>query len=230
MVELKIRTSRRIEARDITDEVRRAADGKDGHSVHLFCLHTTCGLTINENADPAVMTRFDRCVRQAGARRLPVQARRRQLRCPHQVFPCRLFPYHSIVRGGSRAWDVARHLPDGVRRAPGKKNCPYRGQIICGVCDEITANSASICRSFGRLRPCFLAGPLHAAKDDVPTPKEYGVYVKTATKLVRILPNIVFQDGAMLYIESNNPPHFPLKDIKYFIFYGKHGHAIPHLQ
>lgn len=55
MVELKIRTSRRIEARDITDEVRRAAAGKDGHSVHLFCLHTTCGLTINENADPAVM-------------------------------------------------------------------------------------------------------------------------------------------------------------------------------
>jgi hypothetical protein len=68
----------------------------------------------------------------------------------------------------------------------------------------------------------FLAGPLHAAKDAVPTPKEYGVYVKTATKLVRLLPNIVFQEGAMLYIESNNPPHFPLKDIKYFIFYGKH--------
>jgi secondary thiamine-phosphate synthase enzyme len=55
VVELKIRTSHRIEARDITDEVRRAADGKDGHAVHLFCLHTTCGLTINENADPAVM-------------------------------------------------------------------------------------------------------------------------------------------------------------------------------
>jgi len=46
----------------------------------------------------------------------------------------------------------------------------------------------------------FLAGPLHAAKDAVPTPKEYGVYVKTATKLVRLLPNIVFQEGAMLSI------------------------------
>jgi hypothetical protein len=66
----------------------------------------------------------------------------------------------------------------------------------------------------------FLAGPLHAAKDDVPTPKEYGVYVKTATKLVRILPNIVFQEGKMLYIESNNPPHFSLKDVKYFLLYG----------
>ena len=67
----------------------------------------------------------------------------------------------------------------------------------------------------------FLAGPLHAVKDDVPTPKEYGVYVKMSTKLVRILPNIVFQEGAMLYVESNNPPHFLLKDIKYFILYGK---------
>ncbi len=55
MVELKVRTSRRIEARDITDEVKRAVHGKEGSAVHLFCLHTTCGLTINENADPAVM-------------------------------------------------------------------------------------------------------------------------------------------------------------------------------
>ncbi len=55
MTEIKIRTSRRIEARDITDEVRRFVSGKEGTSVHLFCLHTTCGLTINENADPAVM-------------------------------------------------------------------------------------------------------------------------------------------------------------------------------
>ncbi len=55
MVEFKVRTSRRIEAHDITDEVKRAVEGKKGLCVHLFCLHTTCGLTINENADPAVM-------------------------------------------------------------------------------------------------------------------------------------------------------------------------------
>jgi hypothetical protein len=67
----------------------------------------------------------------------------------------------------------------------------------------------------------FLAGSLLAAKDDVPTPKEYGVYVKTATKLVRILPNIVFQEERMLYIESNNPLHLSLKDIHYFILYGR---------
>jgi len=55
MTEIKVRTSRRTEARDITDEVRRAVKEARGSHVHLFCLHTTCGLTINENADPAVM-------------------------------------------------------------------------------------------------------------------------------------------------------------------------------
>ena len=55
MTEIKVRTSRRIEALDITAEVRRAAKAAPGSNVHLLCLHTTCGLTINENADPAVM-------------------------------------------------------------------------------------------------------------------------------------------------------------------------------
>ena len=67
----------------------------------------------------------------------------------------------------------------------------------------------------------LLAGPLHAAKDDVPTPKEYGVYVKTTTKLVRILPNMVLQEGAMIYVESNKPRHFLLKDVRYVVLYGR---------
>jgi secondary thiamine-phosphate synthase enzyme len=53
--EIKVRTSRRIEAVDITKEVSRAVEGKKGTGALLFCLHTTCGLTVNENADPAVM-------------------------------------------------------------------------------------------------------------------------------------------------------------------------------
>ena len=44
-----------MEAVDITEEVSRALKGAKGAWAHLFCLHTTCGLTINENADPAVM-------------------------------------------------------------------------------------------------------------------------------------------------------------------------------
>ena len=66
MADIRIRTSRRIEAKDITGEVARAVNGKEGRLVHLFCRHTTCGLTINENADPAVMKdmmgAFDRLV------------------------------------------------------------------------------------------------------------------------------------------------------------------------
>jgi len=66
MLEIRIRTSKRIEAKDITGEVAQGVAGKEGRLVHLFSLHTTCGLTINENADPAVMkdfmSAFDRIV------------------------------------------------------------------------------------------------------------------------------------------------------------------------
>jgi secondary thiamine-phosphate synthase enzyme len=55
MIEIRIKTHRRIEAVDITSEVSRALGAQEGRLVHLFCLHTTCGLTINENADPDVM-------------------------------------------------------------------------------------------------------------------------------------------------------------------------------
>ncbi len=55
MTEIKIRTSRRIEAKEITREVAHLVEKSDAALAHLFCSHTTCGLTINENADPAVM-------------------------------------------------------------------------------------------------------------------------------------------------------------------------------
>jgi secondary thiamine-phosphate synthase enzyme len=55
MVEIRIGTSKRIEAKNITGEVARVVAGKDGSLINLFSMHTTCGLTINENADPAVM-------------------------------------------------------------------------------------------------------------------------------------------------------------------------------
>lgn len=57
MAEIKVRTSCRSEMVDIS--VRAAAliptGFKDG-LCNLFCLHTTCGLTVNENADPAVQS------------------------------------------------------------------------------------------------------------------------------------------------------------------------------
>jgi secondary thiamine-phosphate synthase enzyme len=53
---LEIRTTRREEMIEIgahvRDEVR--ASGLLEGVVHLWCLHTTCALTVNENADPDV--------------------------------------------------------------------------------------------------------------------------------------------------------------------------------
>jgi hypothetical protein len=77
------------------------------------------------------------------------------------------------------------------------------------------------CSTVAALALLFLAGPLPAARDDIAKPPEYGVYVKTAKKLIRIIPNIVFDQDSLLYIESNNPAHFPLNDIRYFVVYGK---------
>ncbi|HME45324.1 MAG TPA: hypothetical protein VKF36_19680 [Syntrophorhabdales bacterium] len=62
---------------------------------------------------------------------------------------------------------------------------------------------------------------LHA-KEDVATPKEYGVYIKTPKTLKRLLPNIVFDEKGVLYIESNNPQRFPLAEVQQFIIYGKY--------
>ncbi len=56
MKTIKIKSNKREEMIEITAEVEselRAAEIKDGVCV-LFTQHTTCGLTINENADPDV--------------------------------------------------------------------------------------------------------------------------------------------------------------------------------
>ena len=60
------------------------------------------------------------------------------------------------------------------------------------------------------------------AKEDVVTPKEYGVYVKMPKTQKRLLPNILFNEKGILYIESNNPQRFPLAEVQLFIIYGKY--------
>lgn len=55
MTELRVRTSRHTEAKEITADVLKAIHGRDGKLVNVYTLHTTCGLCINENADPSVM-------------------------------------------------------------------------------------------------------------------------------------------------------------------------------
>jgi secondary thiamine-phosphate synthase enzyme len=53
---LNLKTSRRVELVEITDEIENIVTKskvKDGICL-VFCPHTTAGLTINENADPSV--------------------------------------------------------------------------------------------------------------------------------------------------------------------------------
>ena len=56
MQKLEIRTQKRTELVDITADVREAVrrSGIQEGVAHLWSFHTTCGLTINEGADPDV--------------------------------------------------------------------------------------------------------------------------------------------------------------------------------
>ena len=56
--ELTVRTARREEMIDITSLVRAAVrrSGIEQGMVHVYCPHTTAGITIQENADPDVRT------------------------------------------------------------------------------------------------------------------------------------------------------------------------------
>jgi secondary thiamine-phosphate synthase enzyme len=55
MVELSVSSSKREEMIDITSKVQELLPGGGGVVV-LFVQHTTCGLTVNENADPDVQS------------------------------------------------------------------------------------------------------------------------------------------------------------------------------
>lgn len=67
----------------------------------------------------------------------------------------------------------------------------------------------------------IVCAPLYG-KDDKINPKETGVYVKTNKGLQRVLPNIVFDVQGVLYVESNDPARFLLRDVEYFVIYGKY--------
>lgn len=67
----------------------------------------------------------------------------------------------------------------------------------------------------------FMMASSSFAKDEKISVKETGVYVKTNKGLKRLLPNIVFtNENGVYYTEPNNPPHFLLKDLDSFVFYG----------
>jgi secondary thiamine-phosphate synthase enzyme len=56
MEKLQVKTAQRQEFIDITERLQKAVtrSGIQDGICHVFCPHTTAGLTINENADPSV--------------------------------------------------------------------------------------------------------------------------------------------------------------------------------
>jgi secondary thiamine-phosphate synthase enzyme len=66
VIELSVKTTKRIQAINITSQIAHAVRGKKGSLVHIYTPHTTCGLIINEEADPDVirdiMAALDRMV------------------------------------------------------------------------------------------------------------------------------------------------------------------------
>ncbi|HKY12868.1 MAG TPA: secondary thiamine-phosphate synthase enzyme YjbQ [Gaiellaceae bacterium] len=62
MREITLRSERRTQLIEITREVERALEGADGTAALVFVPHTTAGVTINENADPAVARDFERAL------------------------------------------------------------------------------------------------------------------------------------------------------------------------
>jgi hypothetical protein len=80
-----------------------------------------------------------------------------------------------------------------------------------------------LCRILtGVIITLFVALPLFGKDDKIATPKEFGAYVKTTGGLKRLLPNVVQEENGMLFVESNSPPRYALKDVEYFIIYGTH--------
>ena len=59
MREISVRTERRTQLIDITENVRAAVDDRDAGAVLVYVPHTTAGVTINEHADPAVARDFE---------------------------------------------------------------------------------------------------------------------------------------------------------------------------
>jgi secondary thiamine-phosphate synthase enzyme len=63
MEEIRLRTERRTQVVDITSQVQEVLGGENGASAALvYVPHTTAGVTINENSDPAVARDFERAL------------------------------------------------------------------------------------------------------------------------------------------------------------------------
>jgi secondary thiamine-phosphate synthase enzyme len=71
--EIELRTDRRSQLVDITQQVRDAVRGEQGGAVLVYVPHTTAGVTINEHADPAVARDFEAALERIVSEEWPWQ-------------------------------------------------------------------------------------------------------------------------------------------------------------
>jgi hypothetical protein len=69
------------------------------------------------------------------------------------------------------------------------------------------------------LMMAFLIVPLYGKEDKITAPKEFGTYIKTTAGLKRLVPNMVQDEKGLIFVESNKPPVYALKDFEYFVIY-----------
>ena len=62
MREVTLKTSRRTQVLDITEQVKAVVEDAHASAVLVYVPHTTAGVTINEHADPAVARDFARAL------------------------------------------------------------------------------------------------------------------------------------------------------------------------
>ena len=60
MEELTYDTGRKTQLIDVTDDIRRAAEGNGGTAVLVYVPHTTAAVTINEKIDPVLVEDLER--------------------------------------------------------------------------------------------------------------------------------------------------------------------------
>jgi secondary thiamine-phosphate synthase enzyme len=96
--EITLRSERRTQLIEITRDVEAVLEGVDGSAALVFVPHTTAGVTINENADPAVARDFERALErivgddwgwehvEAGEENAPSHIRS-ALMSPHVIVP-----------------------------------------------------------------------------------------------------------------------------------------------
>jgi secondary thiamine-phosphate synthase enzyme len=61
--EIRLRTARRSQLIEVTDDVRSAVEGSGGSAVLVYVPHTTAGVTINERVDPDLLTDVEDALR-----------------------------------------------------------------------------------------------------------------------------------------------------------------------